>query len=412
VKDAAELRFVRVSKAMEALAGLNNETCIGRNDYDFFPKEEADFFTRNDRAVLASGQLLEIPEEPMHTPSGMKVLHTKKIPILDDHGRPLYLLGITRDITAQKEAQEQLREKNRLLEEAVRSEHEALEALKQTQARLVQSEKMAALGQLVAGVAHEINNPLAFVSNNVNVLERDLGLLRELLALYRSADASLAAADPEAARAVAEMSERIDLPYTLGNLAELLSRSRDGLRRIQQIVRDLRDFSRHESVQEFQEGADLRPGIVSTVNIVRERARSRGVELEVEMAERLPGVNCYPAKVNQVVLNLLTNAIDACGAGGRGGKIAVRTRAADDGVEIRVADNGCGIDPAVLDKIFDPFFTTKPQGKGTGLGLSISHGIVQDHGGRISVESTPGRGSSFTVYLPSRGLVTPGTGAQ
>jgi len=347
----------------------------------------------------------------MHTPDGEKILHTKKIPILDDRGRPQYLLGITRDITAQKHAEEQLREKNRLLEEAVRSEHEALEAVKNTQARLVQSEKLAALGQLVAGVAHEINNPLAFVSNNVNVLERDLGLLRELLMLYKSAEPALAAADPAAAGAISAFSERVDLPYTLANLAELLTRSRDGLRRIQQIVRDLRDFSRHESTEDFQEDANLNAGIVSTANIVRGRARTRGVELELDLADPLPGVTCYPAKVNQVVLNLLTNAIDACAAavddkaGGapRHGKVTIRTRAANGGVEIQVADTGCGIDPAVMDKIFDPFFTTKPQGKGTGLGLSISHGIVSDHGGRITVDSAPGRGACFTVYLPRRG---------
>jgi two-component system, NtrC family, sensor kinase len=412
VKDAAELRFVRVNKAMEQLAGFEGREVIGRNDYDFFPKDEADFFTSNDRAVLAGGTMLEIPEEPMHTPKGMRILHTKKIPILDSSERPLYLLGITRDITALKRAEEQLREKNKQLEEAARAEHEALEALKTAQARLVQSEKLASLGQLVAGVAHEINNPLAFVANNQVVLERDVAMVRKLLDLYRAAESAIAKTDKRAADEISALAERIDLPYTLGNLSDLLARSRDGLKRIQQIVQDLREFSRHEIVGgDRPEEADLNAGIRSTANIVRAQARSRGVELDLDLAP-LPQCLCYPTKINQVVLNLLTNAIDACGPGG---KVTVTTRAhsngdnpaaastatAATGIELRVTDTGCGIPPDIQSKIFDPFFTTKPQGQGTGMGLSISYGIISEHGGRISVDSSPGRGATFTVTLPT-----------
>src|SRR6185437_14922809 len=133
-----------------------------------------------------------------------------------------------------------------------------------------------------------------------------------------------------------------------------------------------------------------------TVNIVRGRAAKRGVAVELDLSQ-LPPVLCYPAKVNQVILNLLANAIDACADGG---EVTVRTRAAEGGVELHVQDTGHGIEPAIRDKIFDPFFTTKPPGEGTGLGLSISHGIVQDHGGRIDVESAPGQGAHFTVRLP------------
>ena len=228
-----------------------------------------------------------------------------------------------------------------MLEEAFAAERKAIETLKQAQSRLVQSEKLASLGQLVAGVAHEINNPLAFVTNNIVVLQRDFAGIHELLKLYQSADAAIISAQSSLAQEIQDTSERIDLAYTLENLSETLTRSREGLKRIQQIVRDLRDFSRQESVGDRQEGVDLNAGITSTLNIVRGRARSRGVELEAQLSD-LPDVTCCPGKINQVVLNLITNAIDACAAGG---KVVVRSRAVENGAEIEVSDNGVGIPP-------------------------------------------------------------------
>lgn len=396
VKDAHELRFVRVNRAEEEMVGLPRQELIGKNDGDLFPKEEAEFFNKNDRIVLNSGQLLDIPEEMIHTNVGLRLLHTKKIPILDQSGKPQYLLGISRDITERKRAEEQLVEKNRLLQEAARSEREAHDKLKLAQSQLVQSEKLAGLGQLVAGVAHEINNPLAFVTNNVVVLQRDMPHLVEVLRLYQGSEQGLAATDPATLARIHELAERMDLEYVLENLADTLARSRDGLKRIQQIVKDLREFSRQEAIGDVQEGVDLNPGIQSTINIVRGRAKHQNVEIELDLSP-LPGIACYPAKMNQVVMNLLANAIDACHDGG---KVTVRSRAVAGGVELEVSDTGCGINATLLEKIFDPFFTTKPVGKGTGLGLSISHGIVAEHGGTIKVESAAGKGTCFTVRLP------------
>lgn len=397
VKDAARLRFVRVNKAEEQVLGLTRQQLIGRGDHDFFPKDEADFFTGNDRKVLESGELLDIPEESILTSKGMLILHTKKIPLLDDQGRPQYLLGISEDITERKRAEQELRDTNRRLEESVRAEREAMISLKEAHSRLVQAEKLASLGQLVAGVAHEINNPLAFVTNNVVVLQRDFAEIKALMNLYQSGDDILKAGSPEVAAQIRELAERIDLPYTLENLAETLTRSREGLKRIQQIVHDLRDFSRQEAVGDVQEGVDFNIGVESTVNIVRGRARAAKVELEADLGP-LPEIACYPAKLNQVVLNLVVNAIDACPDGG---KVTIRTRAINGGVELAIADTGCGIPAEIRDKIFDPFFTTKPPGQGTGLGLSICHGIVADHGGTIRAESTQGKGATFFVWLPS-----------
>ena len=301
-----------------------------------------------------------------------------------------------RDITDRKLAEEALHRKATELEQLARSERLAHEELKRAQSQLVQAEKLAGLGQLVAGVAHEINNPLAFVSNNLAVLQRDANSLRELLRLYEEAGPLLAGEMPELHSRSQESAERIDLAYTLGNLDGLLNRSRDGLKRIQQIVKDLRDFARLDESDLHE--VNLEAGILSTVSVLRSRAVTQNVELDVDL-KPLPPVTCYPAKINQVVLNLVNNALDACPGGG---KVTVRTLPVVDGVEIHVADTGTGIDPAIRAKIFDPFFTTKPLGQGIGLGLSISHGIVEEHGGRVSVESTPGQGSCFTVFLPLR----------
>ena len=301
---------------------------------------------------------------------------------------------VLHDITDRKRAQRLLEEKNGQLESAFAAEREALNQLRQAQSQLVQSEKLASLGQMVAGVAHEINNPLSFVSNNVAVLERDVRGLTTLIALYARADALIAANDAPLLGEIRDLAERMDLEYTQSNLTGMMTRSRDGLRRIQQIVKDLRDFARLDESDLHE--VDLNSGIESTVNIVAGRAKKKRVELKLDL-QPLPPVNCYPAKINQVVMNLVANAIDACP---EGGGVVVTTMRDGPGVRIAVADNGPGVPTELRTRIFDPFFTTKPQGEGTGLGLSISYGIVGDHGGHIDIADAPGGGAVFTIRLP------------
>jgi PAS domain S-box-containing protein len=372
------------------------EQVIGKTDFDFFPHALAEKYRNDDRRVIETGTVFETIEEHVAPQGDKRYVHVIKTPLRDAEGAVRGVQGIFWDVTERKRAEEQLVTQNVRLQEMAASEHKAHADLKQAQSRMVQSEKLASLGQMVAGVAHEINNPIAFVSNNVAVLERDVGEMRELLVMLGEADDLIERERPELFERIAAFRDRVDMAYTLENIKGLLARSRDGLSRVQEIVGHLRLFARLDEGQ--LNDADINGGIESTAMIIRNIARKKQVQLKMDLGE-VPLLTCYAAKINQVMMNLLTNAIDACP---EGGTVTVRTRAEDQGVRIEVADNGCGIEPEHRDRIFDPFFTTKPVGQGTGLGLSISYGIIQDHGGTIEVDSTVGKGTCFTIHLPLR----------
>jgi two-component system NtrC family sensor kinase len=266
-------------------------------------------------------------------------------------------------------------------------------------AMLVQSEKLASIGLLSAGVAHEINNPLAYVGNNLAVLERDFKGVLELMACYEQAHPQLAEVDPDRLRKIEALSEDLDWPYVRSNLERMLARTRDGVQRVANIVQNLRGLARTSPPK--LEAVSVPELIAPALEMIQGRIRRRGVEVVQDHCAYCR-VMCVAPQISQVVLNLLVNAIQAIESSGReeGGRIEVSTRIAGDYYEIEIGDDGSGIDPESLPRLFDPFFTTKPVGEGTGLGLSISHGIVTGHGGKIEVESTPGVGTRFRVLLP------------
>ena len=266
-------------------------------------------------------------------------------------------------------------------------------------AMLVQSEKLASIGLLSAGVAHEINNPLAYVGNNLAVLERDFKGVLAMMERYEQGHARLKESDPELLRSIEDLSDDLDWPYVRTNLERMLARTRDGVQRVANIVQNLRGLAR-TSAPKLE--AVLIPELIApSVEMVQGRLRRRGIEVVQEhLSPRR--VMCVASQISQVVLNLLVNAIQAIESSDReqGGRIELKTGPEGDYYVIEVGDDGPGIEPESLPKLFDPFFTTKPVGEGTGLGLSISHGIVTGHGGRIEVRSAPGRGTCFRVLLP------------
>jgi two-component system, NtrC family, sensor kinase len=267
--------------------------------------------------------------------------------------------------------------------------HEALETLHQ---QLLQSEKMASIGQLAAGVAHEINNPIAFVNSNLGTLKEYVDNLWELVDAY--AQASEALQDrPDLFEPVRRMRDSIDVDYLRKDLESLMAESLDGVARVRRIVQDLKDFSHVGEVE--RQSFDLHAGIDSTLNIVWHELKQKA-EVIKEYGT-IPMIDGVPAQLNQVFMNLLVNAAQALD---HYGVITIRTGREGDWVWAEVADDGPGIKPEHLPRIFEPFFTTKPVGKGTGLGLSLSYGIVSQHGGRIEVDSTVGNGTRFRVWLP------------
>ena len=271
--------------------------------------------------------------------------------------------------------------------------------LSQAQSKLVQSEKLASIGQLAAGVAHEINNPIGYIFSNFGTLEKYLGDLFEMLAAYEVAEAELA--DTPTAARLRELRAQIELDFLKQDIPTLMAESKEGITRVRKIVQDLKDFSRVDAHQEWS-WANLHQGIDSTLNIVNNEIKYKA-EVVKEYGT-LPEVWCLPSELNQVFMNLLVNAAHAITA--ERGTITIRSGsdAAAATVWIEVVDNGCGIPKEDLGRIFDPFFTTKPVGQGTGLGLSLSYGIVRKHHGQLDVRSEPGAGTTFRVTLPVRGL--------
>ena len=305
--------------------------------------------------------------------------------IRDENGQPVEVIGSLTDITQRKLMEDALQKKGEEQQLLIRR-------LNDTQAQLLQSEKMASLGQLAAGMAHEINNPIGFVSANMSSLGNYVQTLLSVIERYEEAWAG--AIDAAAVAGLLQTIRRqADVDFVKDDIGDLLNESQDGLRRVKDIVQSLKDFSRvGESGWQM---ADLHKGLDSTLDIAAAAFMGR-IQVEKRYGE-LPMIKCAASDLNQVALSLLANAAHAIDGNGR---IVIETRHEGDWVTLRISDNGCGIAPENLQRIFEPFYTTRPVGGGTGLGLSLSYGIIQKHHGRIEVESALGAGSTFTVWLP------------
>ena len=318
------------------------------------------------------------------------IAHAFKLGAVDYLRKPVRKYELIARLTTQLELRYRQLHLEQMVKERTRELTEANQGLKAAQEQLMQSDKMAAIGQLAAGVAHEINNPVGFVSSNLSTLTQYLDDVFRVVSAYESIDASLAAEQQASLQAI---KKEIDLGYLKSDISELLRESRDGLARIIRIVQDMKNFS-HIGENKW-ELVNIHDGIETTLNIVHNEIKYKAKI--VRDFDETGLVQCMPSQINQVLMNLMVNASHAMEADGT---LTIKTRQEANKLKISISDTGCGMPPEVVKKIFNPFFTTKPVGKGTGLGLSLSYTIIAKHHGSIDVESQPGKGTTFVVTLP------------
>jgi two-component system NtrC family sensor kinase len=391
------LRWIFSSDALEKFLACPIEQLRQKTFLDFLHPDDralaADEFRQTGEVGERHDFVLRVPNK-----SGLHYVRVYSQARYDLDGRINHIRCYLKDVTERIQAEQELRRRTEQLTAANERLRQANKRLEETQSHLVHSEKLASLGTLAAGMAHEINNPLAFAMNNVAVLEREIGHLLKIVSSYQEGWDELHRAEPELGARIKRLQEEADLPYLQENLLKMTRSTRHGLNRVAKIVENLRDFARLDRAEVGI--IDLNQSIDQCLAMLTEAIADARITVHRRF-EKLPALECAVASMNQVFLNLLLNAMQAIESAGRSsGEIEITSRVQEKDIVIGIADNGCGIPPIVQSKIFDPFFTTKAVGQGTGLGLSIAHRIISDHGGRIEVESTVGSGSRFRIILP------------
>lgn len=405
-------RFLMVNRGFESVYKISNEDAVGKSHFEIFPRSDAEQFWENDRRVLESGEAREF-EESTTQDDGTRTYQSINFPIRDGSGRVRAVCCVATDMTERLRAEDnafrlhqklmsqikQMESANAFLNGAI-TEREKMETdLRVSQARLIQSEKMASLGQLAAGVAHEINNPLGYLSSNLATLSTYVVAFKDVLAKYDSFVRVATGSDDTLNDAVSELrrfEEASKLPYILGDVSELLDESIEGARRVKDIVQRLKVFAHPEGAgpEDFNVNDSIETALKLVWNELKYKCHVRKDFCPAPMVRGHPGQLC------QVFMNLLLNAAQAMP---EKGDIMIESQAAENGVRIRITDTGHGINVENLSKVFTPFFTTKSVGKGTGLGMSITRDIIRGHGGEITVESKEGEGSTFIIFLPLAG---------
>jgi PAS domain S-box-containing protein len=383
------------------MTGYHPDECINRSFVPLVHPEDVPICAAANEAAIQTGEAVSQIEFRFIHKTGTRFWVSIGItPIKNEVGEVIALQGMIREIDQQKQLQQQLQQQTATLQQT-------LNELQRTQSHLIQSEKMSSLGEMVAGVAHEINNPVNFIHGNLNHVRNYSQDLIKLTKQYRQELT-------QPSEALEELLEDVDLPFLLEDFPKILDSMKTGTQRIREIVLTLRNFSRLDEAE--MKDVDIHDGIDSTILILQNKIKSTDIRPDIQLVKQygdLPKVYCYASQLNQVFMNILANAIDALDTAypsyiQRGIRdyrpaitIGTAQNTAQNTVQITIQDNGPGIPDAVKSRLFDPFFTTKPVGHGTGLGLSISYQIIVDkHQGTLTCDSAPGAGTTFTIDLP------------
>ncbi|MEM6754082.1 MAG: ATP-binding protein, partial [Cyanobacteria bacterium P01_C01_bin.38] len=385
------------NQAAERIFGYSKSEVLGR-DFSFLVTDDFKISLSQmlDDFVNQKGRILSTNENV--TKDGRRIIcEWYNYPLVAANGEIVGIASMAFDITERKQAETELYQKAQDLENTISQ-------LQRAQTNLVQSEKMSGLGQLVAGVAHEINNPVNFIYGNLNHANNYIQNLLEIIETYRRNY-------PQPTLEIQELTEELDLEFLVEDLPKLLGSMKVGAQRIREIVASLRNFSRMDEAQMKQ--VNIHEGIDSTLMILEHRIKAKPNRPRIEIIKnysKLPQIECYPGQLNQVFMNILVNALDALEKGignDNPPTICIKTELLGcKEIKISISDNGKGIPEKIKTRLFDPFFTTKPVGKGTGMGLSISYQIVvEKHCGSLDCISAPGEGTEFVITIPMRQCV-------
>ena len=409
-----DFAIVSANKAFVDALGCDPVTIVGRNWFDICPLSEKGAICNSIKQLVTKVFDEGKAQNMLFKGKATDGLNTYKqvgcLPIKDEQGRVFQVTAVITDITEDRRKTEEIQGLNeRILETSAQIEAQnkklktTLKRLEDTQAQMLQSEKMASIGQLAAGVAHEINNPTGFVSSNLKTLgdyQADIGaLLLKFQALVEAFEdpankGKLPAVIEGSIQELIDFQEHIDIQFLMEDIADLINDCREGTERIKKIVLDLKDFA-HPGEDKIQ-STDINKGLESTLNVVNNEIKYKAT-VHKDFGQ-IPTVRGYPQQINQVFMNILVNAAQAIE---KKGEIHIRTRNRNGYVEVFISDTGCGIPAENIPKIFDPFYTTKDVGKGTGLGMNIAYNIIQKHNGTIDVQSEVGKGTTFCIRIPA-----------